>query len=181
MSRAERGLTLLEVALSSVLLGLLLALFILVLAPLGRAAATGAERVELRQMAVACVEKLGADLDRTSPPGLTLREAPTMAAIQPLAALTTSGHQTWENNLILYVHENERVTRRAWSALASLTSPPTPPDLAHLAGQNNATILAGWVRDLRIERTGLVLRLRLDVKRGPETYTVRFSQVLRTP
>lgn len=186
---SARGYSLVEVIVASVLGLILLQLFVMVLVPMGRAAARGADQVELRQMAAAALDKVAADVDRTSSDGLSV--TPRMLAVQPLAGVTADGAAAWTPELIVYGAVSGKLLRRAW--------PPGPPALSWTPRSNHPahatlaemgrileeptgrTVLASWVKSFSATAEGGTVRLHLEVEREKERYALDVCQFLRNP
>ena len=173
------------------LLALLVQMFVLILVPMARASGHSADRVELHNMVAAALDKLFADLDRGSPDSITLRTAPVVAAVQPLAELTADGRPSWERELVVYALDTvgKRLVRRVW--------PPAPPSFAweltparaarikpeelQLLGEPGSatqTVLASWVRSFQVTLAGSQLDAALEVERGNQRYGLSLSRYL---
>ena len=121
-SDLNRGMTLLEVILASVLLLLLLGCLFALVGPMLRASRLGSSMSDLRQMAALTLESIAREVDQTGAPGIRLY-GPVLS-IQQVETVSATGSSLWSREVHLY----------AWDAtsgtLRRLSFPPMPSGVA---------------------------------------------------
>jgi prepilin-type N-terminal cleavage/methylation domain-containing protein len=168
---AAAGFTLPEVLVASALLVLLLSLVFMFLIPSIRVSLLCSTRVEIQQEALRSLDRLSGDLLSTvtaaisvSSTGADPERGPVYLGIMPIKSVDFSGHQIYEQKIIVYYWQGEgaRLIRKEWTS----SSPPSLPlvldgktpfkvseaDLAKIAGESSLRerILARDVKELRV-------------------------------
>lgn len=193
----RRGLTLLEVLVTAVLLGLVVTLGFAFLLPVMRGSTRGTLRVEMQQQAALALNLLTLDLRRTSVAGLSLRSGPepVVVAACPVSSpdlraglpppMQPDGTVVWSNFFILYHWSSDpgKLMRREWPP-----GPPSPTPLEtsilnprRLSPERLADVVSAPSASERVLATGVVSFEILPAPGGTDSMVVqpvRFRLVL---
>jgi prepilin-type N-terminal cleavage/methylation domain-containing protein len=196
-----RGFTLVEVLVSLVLLAGMTWLVVMFLIPTLRITARGSTQVTLQQQGVLALTRMAADLQKTTPQGLS--RSPTAMGIVTIADVSGQRALVWEQSMRVYFWDpaTRRLARRTWPPDAttepvlafSSSLPPvaTEEQLAAICALPPDIILAAGVRQFEIDYPGrpgpfqqpLTLSLVLEQKavsgQQVETFSCRRTVYLR--
>lgn len=134
MSAAKRGATLLEVLAASSLSLLALSVLVGVMVPAFRASAYSNARMEMQQEAAVALRRMGQELQRSTPLGMSAFQGPagTALSLHKVSGVTAGDPPTqiFANQLIFYLFRKSEETlhRQPWSGPQSLPSGLRPPN-----------------------------------------------------
>jgi len=147
----------------------------------------GSSRSELQVAATLGLGRLAADLDRTTPAGLSVRS--DGVGLVPLRGISADGRQLWREELILYWHSPSSQTFLRRASEDPTYDPTNPLTLSKdalqalfLADGPEPTVMARDVVSLEISRpTGRLLHVRLELAREALRFELQRDICLRNP
>lgn len=191
----RRGFSLVEMLVTSTVSLVVVGLLYVMLVAGMRLYRQGSTRSELQVTAMLSLTRLGADLDKTTPAGVSVRS--DGLSLVPLRGISADGRQLWLEELVLYHHVplSRQLVRRRCPPVPedySLALDPTRPltlteeelETVFLAESPTPTIIARDVVHFEVSRPShrlLHVRLGLHREDGLVSFELRRELFLRNP
>lgn len=190
----RRGFSLVELMVTSSLTLMVVSLLYVMLVAGMRLYRHGSARSELQVSATMSLSRLAADLDRTTPPGVSVR--PDGLSLVPLRGISADGRQLWLEELILYYREagTQALLRRHCPPVpedVSLALDPTRPlalseeelQVLFLAASPPAVVMARDVVSFEVTRPQgpRLLHVRLELARESLRFELQRDLYVRNP